>query len=49
MKIIQVEHGSLAELVSVFLEITKGFAIPAGIVLLLASASHMTAVGTAEC
>jgi hypothetical protein len=48
MKIIQVEHGALAELVSVFLEITKGFAIPAGSVLLLSSASHMVAVGTAE-
>jgi hypothetical protein len=48
MKIIQVEHGSLAELVGVFLEITKGFAIPAGTILLLASASHMAAVGTAE-
>jgi hypothetical protein len=48
LKIIQVEHGALAKLVSVFLEIPKGFAIPAGTVLLLSSASHMAAVGTAE-
>jgi hypothetical protein len=30
LKIILIEHGTLAELVSVFLEIAKGFAIPAG-------------------
>jgi hypothetical protein len=48
LKIILIEHGTLAELVSVFLEITKGFAIPAGSVVLLASASRMAAVGTAE-
>ncbi len=48
LKIIQIEHGNLAELASVFLEITKGFAIPAGTVLVLASASHMAAVGKAE-
>ncbi len=33
---------------SVFLEITKGFAIPAGTVVLLASASHMAVSGSAE-
>jgi hypothetical protein len=48
MKIIQIEHGMLAELVSVFLEITKGFSIPAGTVVLLASASHMALSGTAD-
>jgi hypothetical protein len=34
--------------VSVFLEITKGFAILAGTVLLLSSVSHMATVGTSE-
>ncbi len=48
MKIIQIEHSNLTDLVSVFLEITKGFAIPADTVMLLASASHMAMVGTAE-
>jgi hypothetical protein len=48
MKIIQIEHGNLAELVSVFLKITKGFAIPAGTIVLLASASHMAVAGSAE-
>jgi hypothetical protein len=48
MKVIQTEHGMLTELVGIFLEITKGFAIPAGTVVLLASASHMAGVGTAE-
>jgi hypothetical protein len=49
LKIILIEHGTLAELVSVFLEITKGFAIPAGTVVVLASASNMATAGTAEC
>jgi hypothetical protein len=35
-------------LVDVFLELTKGFAVPAGTVLLISSASHMAAVGTVE-
>ncbi len=48
MKIILIEHGTLAELVSVFLEITKGFAIPAGTVVVLASASNMATAGTAK-
>jgi hypothetical protein len=48
MKVIQIEHSKLAELVSVFLEITKGFAVLAGTVLLLASACHMEVVGTAK-
>ncbi len=46
--IILIEHGTLAELVSVFLEITKAFAIPAGTVVLLASASHKATASTAE-
>jgi hypothetical protein len=48
LKIILIEHGTLAELVSVFLEITKGFAIPAGTVVLMASASNMATAGTAD-
>jgi hypothetical protein len=48
LKIIQIEHGRLAELVGVFLEIAKGFSILAGTVVLLASASHMAVVGTAD-
>ncbi len=47
-KILQIEHGSLTELVDVFLEITKGFSIPAGTVLVMASASSMAMIGTAE-
>ncbi len=35
-------------MVNVFLELTKGFAIPAGTEVPIASASHMAAVGTAE-
>jgi hypothetical protein len=48
IKVIQIENGRLVELVDVFLELTKGFAVPAGAVLLISSASHMAAVGTAE-
>jgi hypothetical protein len=48
LKVIQVEHGSLAELVDVFLEITKGFSIPAGTILVMASASSMAMYGTAD-
>jgi hypothetical protein len=48
IKVIQIEHGSLAELVNVFLEITKGFSIPAGTVVVMASASSMAMNGTAD-
>jgi hypothetical protein len=48
LKIIQIENGTLVELVDVFLELTKGFTVLAGTVLLISSASHMAAVGTAE-
>ncbi len=44
IKIIQVEHGSLTELVDVFLEITKGFSIPTRTVLMMASASSMAMI-----
>jgi hypothetical protein len=48
LKVIQIEHGSLAELVNVFLEITKGFSIPAGTIVVMASASSMAMYGTAD-
>jgi hypothetical protein len=48
LKVIQIEHGSLAELVNVFLEITKGFSIPAGTIVVMASASSMAVYGTAD-
>ncbi len=48
LKIIQVENGALADLVEVFLGLTRGFDVPAGMVILLASASHAAAVGSSE-
>jgi hypothetical protein len=48
LKIIQVENGSLADLVEVFFGVTRGFDVPAGAVVLIASASHAAAVGTAD-
>jgi hypothetical protein len=48
LKIIQVENGSLADLVEVFLRVTRGFDVPAVAVVLMASASHAAAVGAAE-
>jgi hypothetical protein len=47
LKILRIEHGSLMELVEAFLEATKGFIMPAGSVVVLASASHLAWVGTA--
>jgi hypothetical protein len=48
LKIILIEPGKLAELVSIRLEIMRGFAIPASTVVLLTLASHMATVGTSE-
>jgi hypothetical protein len=48
LKIIQVENGTLVELAEVFLSMTRGFDVPAGTVILLASASHAAVVGTAD-
>ncbi len=48
LKIIQVENGSLADLVEVFLRVTRGFDVPAGAVVLIASASHGAAVAAAD-
>jgi hypothetical protein len=47
LKIIQVENASLADLTDVFLGVTVGFAVPAGAVVLICSASYMAAVGMA--
>jgi hypothetical protein len=48
LKIIQIENGSLADLVEVFLGLTRGFDVPAGTVVLMASASHAAAIGAAD-
>ncbi len=48
LKIVQVENGSLTELVEVFLGLTRGFDVPAGAVVLLSSPSHAAAIGTAD-
>jgi hypothetical protein len=48
IKVIQVENGSLSELVEVFLSITRGFDVPAGTVVLLSSASYIAVMGTAD-
>jgi hypothetical protein len=48
LKIILVENGSLADLVEVFLGVTRGFDVPVGAVVLMASASHAAAVGAAD-
>ncbi len=48
MKILQIENGSLVELVDAFLVLTRGFDVPAGTVALLGSASYAALVGTAE-
>ncbi len=48
IKIVQVENGSLTELVEVFLGLTRGFDMPAGAVVLLSSPSYAAVVGTAN-
>jgi hypothetical protein len=45
-KILRIEDGGLLELVDTFIEITKGFIIPAGTVLLVSSASRLAGIGT---
>jgi hypothetical protein len=45
-KIIRIEDGGVVELVDTFIELTKGFAIPAGSVLLVSSASRLACIGT---
>jgi hypothetical protein len=46
-KILQIENTSLGELIATFLDLTKGFSVPAGSVVLLASASYLALAGTA--
>jgi hypothetical protein len=48
LKIILVENCALTDLVEVFLGLTRGFDMPAGTVVLMSSASHAAAVGTAD-
>jgi hypothetical protein len=47
IKIIQVENGTLDDLTGVLLGVTVGFAVPAGTVVVICSASYMVAVGAA--
>jgi hypothetical protein len=46
-KILQVENATLSDLTTVFLAALEGFTVPAGTVVLISSASHLAAVGTA--
>jgi hypothetical protein len=46
-KIFRIEDGTIFELVDAFLGLTRGFSVPAGSVVVLASASHLARVGTA--
>jgi hypothetical protein len=45
LKIVRVEDGGLGEIVNIWLDITKGRDFPAGSVVVLASASHLTLHG----
>jgi hypothetical protein len=45
LKIFCIEDASPQELVSAFLEATRGFILPAGSVVALSSASHLAWVG----
>jgi hypothetical protein len=47
LKIVIVEDGTLDDLATAFLDITKGFSIPAGSVVVLCSVSHLAWAGTA--
>jgi hypothetical protein len=48
IKIMRIEDGNVHELVSSFLEVTKGFVVPAGTVVVLSSVSQLARVGTEE-
>jgi hypothetical protein len=48
LKVILIENCALADLVEVFLGLTRGFDMPAGAVVLMSSASHAAAVSTAD-
>jgi hypothetical protein len=45
LKVFRIEDSSLIELANGFLEAARGFAVPAGSVLVLTSAKHLTWVG----
>jgi hypothetical protein len=47
LKVFRVEDATLHELVTTFLEATRGFIVPAGSVVTLSSASHLAWVGAA--
>jgi hypothetical protein len=47
IKIFRIEDGTLSELVDAFLGLIRGFSVPAGSVVVLASASYLALVGTA--
>jgi hypothetical protein len=47
LKIICVEDGTLGELLDVFLELTLGFAVLSGSVVVISSISHLAWAGTA--
>jgi hypothetical protein len=48
LKVILIENCALANLVEVFLKLTRGFDMPAGAVVLMSSASYAAAIGTAD-
>jgi hypothetical protein len=45
VKILRIENCSITELVEAFLELTRGYVVPAGTVVMLSSASHLAEVG----
>jgi len=47
LAIVRIENGSLIELADSFLEITKGFDMPVGSVVVLSSLTYLARVGTA--
>jgi hypothetical protein len=48
LKIFRIEDATLDELVTSFMDLNRGFVIPAGSVVVLASANHLAWVGTAS-
>jgi hypothetical protein len=48
LKILLIEDGTLDELADAFLDLTRGFSVPASSVVVMASASHLARVGTAK-
>jgi hypothetical protein len=48
IKVLCIENASLIELADAFLEATRGFVMPVGLVLVLTSVSKLAEVGTAK-